>query len=453
MDVRCEKCKTEYEFDDARISEAGVTVKCTSCGHVFKVKKKSLVVTVPARPGDGEISALPPMAPAADRPREWKVRQANGNVFNFRELTTLQKWIVERKVSRDDEISLTGESWKRLGNIAELASFFQVVDEAMRAQMPPLPPPSISGQQMVSIGGLQTGGYGPPQPLGGQAPIGNFPLQPQAPAINVHVTTGPHQMVPPTPTTSRDRPVRRASVAPLPMEVDHDLRQAGVKGSGLKWVLILLLLVIFGGAGYAGYFYVWIPNQQRQAELIRQKAELEAQAKAQAEVAEKAKAEAEEKARLEKARADADAKAKATAVVVVAPVDAGSAEAKKEKEAPHDFEWWMARGDRLRESDRPEAALDAYGKAAEMEPDRAEPLAGKGLALNDMGHPLQAEASFQQALNINPRFGDAVIGLAETYKAQGRKQDALKYYQKYVDEHPTGPDASVARAAIKKLEQ
>src|SRR5689334_20425700 len=25
MDVRCERCKTEYEFDDARITEAGVT--------------------------------------------------------------------------------------------------------------------------------------------------------------------------------------------------------------------------------------------------------------------------------------------------------------------------------------------------------------------------------------------------------------------------------------------
>jgi predicted Zn finger-like uncharacterized protein len=451
MDVRCEKCKTEYEFDDARISEAGVTVKCTSCGHVFKVKKRSLVVTVPVRPEDGELAAAPPLAPANDRSREWKVRQANGNVFSFRELTTLQKWIVERKVSRDDEISLSGESWKRLGNIAELASFFQVVDEALRAQMPP-PAPAIAPQQMVSMSGLQTGGYAP-QPLGAGPITGNFPLQPQAPAINVHVTTGPHPVPPPAVTTSRERPVRRASVAPLQMEMDHDLKQAGVRGSGLKWLLVLLLLVIFGGAGYAGYFYVWIPDQQRQAELIRQKAELEAQAKAQSEAAAKAKAEAEEKARVEKEKADADAKAKAAAATAVADAGASDATAKKEKEQPHDFDWWMARGDRLREADRAEAALDAYGKASEMEPDRAEPLAGKGLALNDMGHPLQAEASFQQALNINPRYGDAIIGLAETYKAQGRKQDALKYYQKYVDELPSGPDASVARAAIKKLEQ
>ena len=133
MDVRCERCKTEYEFDDARITEAGVTVKCTTCSHVFKVKKKALVVTVPVEAGDELVPGGPAAPPPATTPqREWKVRQASGNVFTFKELTTLQKWIVERKVSRDDEISLTGESWKRLGNIAELASFFQVVDEAQK---------------------------------------------------------------------------------------------------------------------------------------------------------------------------------------------------------------------------------------------------------------------------------------------------------------------------------
>ena len=55
---------------------------------------------------------------------------ATGDVFRFRELTTLQQWIVERKVSRDDEISRSGDNWKRLGGIAELESFFHVVEQA-----------------------------------------------------------------------------------------------------------------------------------------------------------------------------------------------------------------------------------------------------------------------------------------------------------------------------------
>ena len=127
MDVGCPKCQTEYELDDARVTEDGVTVKCTTCGHVFRVKKKQLVVTLPSR-GDppinlstGPAAELPPAPPS----REWKLRQPNGNIFPCRDLTMLQKWIIENKVSRDDEISLSGETWKRLGNIPELASFFE----------------------------------------------------------------------------------------------------------------------------------------------------------------------------------------------------------------------------------------------------------------------------------------------------------------------------------------
>ena len=37
MDVQCERCKTEYEFDDALVSGRGTTVRCTNCGHQFKV--------------------------------------------------------------------------------------------------------------------------------------------------------------------------------------------------------------------------------------------------------------------------------------------------------------------------------------------------------------------------------------------------------------------------------
>src|SRR5512142_3258924 len=158
MDVRCERCRAQYVFDDEQVTPAGLTVQCTNCGHLFKVKKKELVVTVPVKPDELEGVPLPATAAAPkppgsgaapagaagheperprdarEPPREWRVRQANGNIFTFRELTTLQKWIIEQKVSRDDEISLSGDQWKRLGNIAELASFFQVVEAAERAR-------------------------------------------------------------------------------------------------------------------------------------------------------------------------------------------------------------------------------------------------------------------------------------------------------------------------------
>ncbi len=116
MKVRCERCRTEHEFDDAKISDAVVTMRCAVCSHVFKVKHRSIT----------------PVGVAAGHGAGGRARQANGSQISFKELTTLQKWIVERKVVRTDEISLTGGSWKRLGDIAELASFFQAVAAADR---------------------------------------------------------------------------------------------------------------------------------------------------------------------------------------------------------------------------------------------------------------------------------------------------------------------------------
>jgi predicted Zn finger-like uncharacterized protein len=111
MDVRCEQCKTLYELDDARVSESGTTVRCTACGHVFRVRKKVLLMTE-AVPEGGEASAVPP--PLAEKP-QWRVRSPSGRVVSFRELTSLQKWIVERKFGVDDQISLQeipGSGWE-----------------------------------------------------------------------------------------------------------------------------------------------------------------------------------------------------------------------------------------------------------------------------------------------------------------------------------------------------
>jgi predicted Zn finger-like uncharacterized protein len=38
MDVRCERCRAQYVFDDDQVTAAGLTVQCTNCAHVFRVK-------------------------------------------------------------------------------------------------------------------------------------------------------------------------------------------------------------------------------------------------------------------------------------------------------------------------------------------------------------------------------------------------------------------------------
>jgi predicted Zn finger-like uncharacterized protein len=180
MDVRCERCKTLYELDDTRVSEAGTTVRCTTCGHVFRVRKKVLLMTEAVGNG-GESTAVPP--PVVEKPA-WRVRSPSGRVIAFRELTSMQKWIVERKFGRDDEISLHGDHWKRLGDIAELQPFFLLLDEVdrvhqledrlRRAELPDEAPSALE---------RELGGPGPDAPFA--------PLQPTPTPIRLETPIEP----------------------------------------------------------------------------------------------------------------------------------------------------------------------------------------------------------------------------------------------------------------------
>lgn len=143
MDVRCPSCGTDYELDDARVPETGLPVKCSKCGHVFRALKPSVQANgAPAKTVTGIHAAA----------TEWMIRRMTGEMVRFRELTTLQRWIVERKVSRNDEISKTGKKWEKLGNIPELAIFFQVIESQGQpisetpapASTPPEPTPSVA---------------------------------------------------------------------------------------------------------------------------------------------------------------------------------------------------------------------------------------------------------------------------------------------------------------------
>ncbi len=529
MDVGCPQCQTEYELDDDRVGEDGVTVKCTTCGHVFRVKKKQLVVTLPAR---SEAGATPLEAiPATDLPppppsREWRLRQASGNVFACRDLTMLQKWIIEGKVVRDDEISLTGETWKRLGNIPELASFFQIVDDAAKARAleaihrsappsAPVPAPKITdtwrGGQFSSPPAKASPAAGDETiPFHGDPSRRETPREFPAPEVKPQPETlqggrfstpaaDPETLPPEPPPKRRQTPqgpqfakapepavppltetLKGGSFAAQPSGVrsaarepsDEELSRA-VKGSGGgKWAaLILLGLGVGGGVGY--YFGVYEP-EQRAAELKRQEdaARVEAERLAALQppdvvtpVVVDASVEEEPSdagAEVPDAGAPLPDAGVADAGAVVALVDAGAVAlapvdgdagvgAPVVVEQKRTFDWYVAQGERLRDREKPEQSLDMYAKASELKPERVEPIAGRGLALLDMANYAGAAAAFEQALKFSPRYGPAIMGLAEAYRLQGKNEKAVQYYERYLEVLPNGSEAAVARNSIERL--
>jgi predicted Zn finger-like uncharacterized protein len=480
MDVSCPQCRTEYEFEDARIPDDGLTVKCTQCAHVFRMKKKALDLPRPteeSQPG-----------------REWRLRQASGTIFNFRRLTTLQKWIVERKVQKEDEISLTGDSWKRLGDIAELASFFQVVDDAIRAEArasaprPPdatayIPPPPPPPRQRVDTpppeapikpkmtDTLPGPGFSALPPLPPAAARG--PSSMSGPPVPNNETIRGNMFSLPPPANPSAPPLAMAPKRTLSGEVRTAERTSSPKlekqGGLMKWIAVALMILGIGG-GSAYYFIVYQPEQEiaaaeraeaaRQAEIEQgSKDALAAQQKA-AEAAAKARADAEA-AGTPAVVVDAGAPAvveaplvDAGAPVAVAPgvVDAGTEPAvAKLPPKPKDFDQLLAEAERLRSRDRSEQALALFAKAAELKPQRVEPHAGGGFALLDLGKVAEAEQAFRGALQVNPRYGPALIGMAESSKGLGKKEQAIEYYEKYLEVLPNGTESKMARGAIERL--
>lgn len=114
MDVTCERCSTEYEFDDALVSERGTTVKCTTCGHQFRIRRRD----------SGGV------------PERWVVRTVDGRELEFTALRELQAAITHRLVTRDDVLSRDGGRPRRLGSIPELEPFFTTASSSVSMPAP-----------------------------------------------------------------------------------------------------------------------------------------------------------------------------------------------------------------------------------------------------------------------------------------------------------------------------
>src|SRR5262249_10306246 len=120
-------CQTEYELDDDSVTDAGASVQCTTCGHTFVVSRAGTTAIGMGTPNPA-LDFTSPSAP------DWSLATEDGKTHRFRDLTTLQKWIVERRVTRGDQVCQRGGSWRRLGDVQELRPFFEGVEQADRAR-------------------------------------------------------------------------------------------------------------------------------------------------------------------------------------------------------------------------------------------------------------------------------------------------------------------------------
>jgi predicted Zn finger-like uncharacterized protein len=345
MDVRCERCRAQYVFDDEQVTSSGVTVQCTNCGHLFKVRKKELVVTVPVRPDQLVGTPLPATA-AAPRPRERTALLPAAAPRTTPPPTNLPRWSpsgaptpeevsVEVDVEDRDGAPRTGAGRRLVaGTALGLAALFAAGAAVYRFHQEPL----------VTRG---------PEPV-------DVPVRLEA-------------------TLAAPAPVPKAVPAPAP------LPEPGVPAAPL-------------------------PAEAAPALAVAEPA-------------------------------------------IVAQTEPEPAPEPAAARAPRGPKALLAEALRLRARGQHERALDLFGRVVEVEPANTAALAGRGLCYLELERYAPAEASFHAALEHDPEHGDALLGLAETYRWQGRRKDAIKYYESYLAAHPDGEDAVAARNAVVQLEE
>ena len=178
MDVRCGRCGTEYEFDDALISERGTTVKCTNCGYQFKVFPDA----------------------AATAPERWIVRTLGGQELVYTTLRDLQRGIARGEVSANDLLSRGDRAPRPLASIAELEPFLRDAGSTTRRV-----PRTLHG--VAPAANSAKGGDGPPS-------LDAWSARSDAPSATHPPVTS---TLPITDQPSVPAPTSTLSVEPIPM--------------------------------------------------------------------------------------------------------------------------------------------------------------------------------------------------------------------------------------------
>lgn len=98
-------------------------------------------------------------------------------------------------------------------------------------------------------------------------------------------------------------------------------------------------------------------------------------------------------------------------------------------------------------------AEELYREAVVKIPNSPEPWGGLGWTLGRLHKYEESIDAFQKALEVSPRYGDALIGLGNIYRVTGNEQKAREVYSKYLELNPNGLSASIARNALHFLLQ
>jgi predicted Zn finger-like uncharacterized protein len=466
MDVRCDRCQTEYELEDASVAAGGASVQCTTCGHTFIVSRRKPDLTPTPSP------ATDAAAPA------WMLTTEEGKVHRFRDATTLQKWIVERRVGRNDRVTAPGASPRRLGDMDELRPFFDLVDQADRAAAArvarptqPETPQRVSanaGARGQAASAYASPGYASPNYASPNYASPDEDDDDMLMSANARRSRGG--------VGQRVARLDSDIAANLTMGMDDSFSDVvPQRNIGRK-----LALGILAAALVAGGFYFGTRSNGSSTTVASASPPASAPAPAPSAPTPPAPAASPPAPAAPSAAAPAAASppaaaASAHAAAPPAPAPATTAHAAAEEAAaepvpgtksasrggatsdtggarPRSYEQLVAEANRALENGNTAKAQKYVDEALRQQPSGVAAVTASAYLLLDKRKPLAAVGEFKRALNNSPNFPQALFGLGEAYRSAGDTAQAIEAYKKYLASSPGGEDAPAARRQIRDLE-
>lgn len=463
MQLGCPRCHERQTVAASLLATGEARVRCSGCGTWFQVRVR------------GAVDAPPPTPSEAAPASRWCIRRRDETIIQFPSIRALYDYVVQGVVTIDDEISRGGKRWRPLRDVPELHGLFDAADvrvlpaevvlesvepvASVVAEPEPEPElePVLMAEELIEV-------------------IAPLPAEPP-PRASLRAASPP----PATPSVvAAPPPATPAPRHPEVHSVDPELwLRRGIEDLGAvdgvdegdevdaipprsSWGVVTVVLLLVAVAALAvwrfGFHDDGEPIHMRTGETL----------------APSERGAAPEPSSSPVIDGGVAAEVAAVDAIAVAPEPTGprgpEEPVEQTREAveppPEDvrppvaadptpepavlgYDALMRRGNELLATN-PAAAIAHFQRAMAMSAS-VEPVAKIGWAYLNQGRPNDAILWFEKAMARSTRYASTYEGMGRALERTGRRADAIRTYETYLESFPVGGQATRVRAALERL--
>jgi tetratricopeptide (TPR) repeat protein len=120
---------------------------------------------------------------------------------------------------------------------------------------------------------------------------------------------------------------------------------------------------------------------------------------------------------------------------------------------PKNVQAWVQLGNDYFDTRQPQKAIEAYGRALELQPNDADVLTDQGVMYRDVGQFDKAVENFQKANKANPKHVQSLFNMGVVYAHDmNLPKKAEEAWKKVIALAPQSQQAAQAQAALQQLQ-